>query len=178
MKIHKRQVVLGALVLALGTAVYLNWQFSPSKEKLVSSNEDVKTTSSDLGEAMYVNTNTIEKSVSQNIDLFSKLKQERETFRNSLKQEIEDSLSKQTNPKVVKILSSRLNRVFETLKLEDNVETIAKVKGINCLATISDQECVLAVGEKLDKSKVLVLTDIVKGQTGYECEKIKIIEKQ
>lgn len=46
MKIQKKHFILAALVLALGTAVYINWQFSDT-----SSN----TTSKELGAASYVN---------------------------------------------------------------------------------------------------------------------------
>ena len=33
MKFHKRQLILASLVVALGTAVYLNWQFSGNKKR-------------------------------------------------------------------------------------------------------------------------------------------------
>ena len=32
MKFHKRQLILASLVVALGAAVYLNWQFSDTHE--------------------------------------------------------------------------------------------------------------------------------------------------
>lgn len=49
MKIQKRHILLGSLVLALGAAVYLNWQFT--------GNDDMLTVdaSKKLGEAQYVN---------------------------------------------------------------------------------------------------------------------------
>ena len=46
MKFQKKHIVISALVLALGTAVYVNWQFS---------NTNTDTTSKELGAASYVN---------------------------------------------------------------------------------------------------------------------------
>ena len=53
MKFGKRQVVLAALVLALGAAVYLNWQFSDNNDLLAT---NVVQSTKELGEAKYVNT--------------------------------------------------------------------------------------------------------------------------
>lgn len=49
MKIQKRHILLGSLVLALGAAVYLNWQFTGNSDML---SVDA---SKKLGEAQYVN---------------------------------------------------------------------------------------------------------------------------
>ena len=52
MNFGKKQLILSALVLALGTAVYLNWQFSSGQE-LVDENSIIST--KELGEALFVN---------------------------------------------------------------------------------------------------------------------------
>ena len=49
MKIQKRHVLMASLVLALGAAVYLNWQFTGNSDML---SVDA---SKKLGEAQYVN---------------------------------------------------------------------------------------------------------------------------
>lgn len=49
MKIQKRHILMGSLVLALGAAVYLNWQFTGNSDML---SVDA---SKKLGEAQYVN---------------------------------------------------------------------------------------------------------------------------
>ena len=51
MGFRKKQVILAALVLALGTAVYLNWQFS-SNQDLIADNSIMST--KELGEAQFV----------------------------------------------------------------------------------------------------------------------------
>ena len=56
MKFGKRQLVLAALVVALGAAVYLNWQFSDNSD-LLAANTTVES-GKELGEAEFVNNNT------------------------------------------------------------------------------------------------------------------------
>ena len=55
MKIEKRHIVLASLVLALGTAVYINWQFGGTKQN---------TTAKELGAASYVNATVSNQSTS------------------------------------------------------------------------------------------------------------------
>ena len=57
MKFHKRQLILASLVVALGAAVYLNWQFS--EDKGLNSTGILESTK-ELGEARYVNTSHVE----------------------------------------------------------------------------------------------------------------------
>ncbi|MBQ7522672.1 MAG: SpoIIIAH-like family protein [Clostridia bacterium] len=60
MKIGKRQLILTGLVLALGTAVYLNWQFSANSDLLQGA--DTVSVSKELGQAEFVNTSVSQKS--------------------------------------------------------------------------------------------------------------------
>ena len=53
MAFGKRQLVLAALVVALGAAVYLNWQFSDNRALLATNT--VTTSQKELGEAQSVN---------------------------------------------------------------------------------------------------------------------------
>lgn len=50
MKFGKRELIMSALVLALGTAVYVNWQFSANETQLNADRSD-----EELGVAQYVN---------------------------------------------------------------------------------------------------------------------------
>lgn len=52
MAFGKRQLVLAALVVALGAAVYLNWQFSDNRDLLATNT--VTSSQKELGEAQYV----------------------------------------------------------------------------------------------------------------------------
>ncbi len=59
MKLGKRQLILTGLVLTLGAAVYLNWQFSSNTDLLTGAN--TLTVSKELGEAEFVNTSSDKK---------------------------------------------------------------------------------------------------------------------
>lgn len=54
MTFGKRQLLVGALVVALGAAVYLNWQFSSTQPEMVS--ETAASDTKELGQTVYVNT--------------------------------------------------------------------------------------------------------------------------
>lgn len=56
MTFGKRQLVIAALVTALGTAVYLNWQFSGVEPVSVNDSSPSVSTSKQLGQTTYVNT--------------------------------------------------------------------------------------------------------------------------
>ena len=56
MTFGKRQLMIGALVAALGTAVYLNWQFSGVQPVSVSGADESSSISKQLGQTTYVNT--------------------------------------------------------------------------------------------------------------------------
>ena len=53
MTFGKRQLLVGALVVALGAAVYLNWQFSGAQPVAVT---EESSQSKELGQTVYVNT--------------------------------------------------------------------------------------------------------------------------
>ncbi len=54
MTFGKRQLLVGALVVALGAAVYLNWQFSAVQPEPVT--ETAASDTKELGQTVYVNT--------------------------------------------------------------------------------------------------------------------------
>lgn len=56
MTFGKRQLVIGALVAALGAAVYLNWQFSGAQPVAVSESSESSVSAKQLGQTTYVNT--------------------------------------------------------------------------------------------------------------------------
>ncbi len=56
MTFGKRQLVIGALVAALGAAVYLNWQFSGARPVAVTDSPESSVAEKQLGKTTYVNT--------------------------------------------------------------------------------------------------------------------------
>ncbi len=197
MNFGKRQLILSALILALGTAVYLNWQFSSNKE-LIDTNKIMAT--KELGEAKFVN-NTVEENKGEEngekkdensgeeqkeepkeenaSEYFSKTKAARQKARDEatdmIKEILEDvKSSEETKAEAIKQASI----VAKNIEQEANIESLIRAKGFkDCLAFIQNEECSIVVGgAELTDNLAVAIKDIVSGQGGISADKIKIME--
>ncbi|MDR3178461.1 MAG: SpoIIIAH-like family protein [Oscillospiraceae bacterium] len=196
----KRQLVLAALVVALGTAVYLNWQFSANKDLVIT---DIESDSKELGEAQFVNNNVegqnaeIEDADSESDDVQNqevstkpqeegegknyfeqtklKRKKTHEEATNAIKK-ILDSVTSSESAKTEAIKQG--GEITKTIQQESNVESLLAAKGFEeSIAFIHNDECTVVVEKGLlNKNSLLDIKDIVVGQGGIAIEKIKIIE--
>lgn len=188
MNFGKKQLILSALVLALGTAVYLNWQFSSGQE-LVDENSIIST--KELGEALFVNNTPSnedddkkdekkEEEPKNASEYFSKTKSARQKARDEatemIKEVLEDSKSsEEAKAETIK----QASEVAKHIEQEANIESLIKAKGVtNCLAFIQNEECSVVVGggEALNENLAVAIKDIIAGQGGISPDKIKIIE--
>lgn len=106
MKLGKKQLILTGLVLTLGAAVYLNWQFSSNTDLL--SGADAVSVSKELGEAEFVNTSS-DKKVGESST-------EKSTVKSTAK-ETEKATEKNTNDKTT-TTSLNSDEYFAQAKLE------------------------------------------------------------
>lgn len=189
MVFKKKQIILAALVLALGTAVYLNWQFS-SNQDLIDDNSIMST--KELGEAQFVSNTTTQEQSEENkedkkeeepqnsSEYFSKAKSTRQKARDEatemIKEILEDTKSSdQAKSEAIKKASD----VAKNIEQEANIESLIKAKGItDCLAFIQNDECSVVVGggETLNENLAIAIKDIIAGQGGISPDKIKIVE--
>ncbi len=107
MKFGKRELIMSALVLALGTAVYVNWQFTANDSELSAGRND-----EDLGVAQYVNANISSKSDSSST---SSKSAESKSPSVSSKQE---SSSKNTSSNNTSSVKSNAEEYFSKVRLE------------------------------------------------------------
>lgn len=107
MKFGKRELIMSALVLALGTAVYVNWQFTANDSELSAGRND-----EDLGVAQYVNANISSKSDSSST---SSKSAESQSPSVSSKQE---SSSKNTSSNNTSSVKSNAEEYFSKVRLE------------------------------------------------------------
>lgn len=199
MKFAKRQLIIGALVVALGAAVYLNWQFS-SQDKLVNeASASASDTEKEIGEAKYVNTkapsekdstssdNSSKKSNAESTaaegktaeeyfaDQQLKRKQVQDEEVDLLKEIMEDaSKSDAAKAEAVKQAAEIAGRIEQ----QNNIEGLIKAKGFNnCIAFIQNGECSIVIEKgKVTDASAITIKDIVHGQSGIDFEKIKIAE--
>ena len=190
MNFGKRQLILGALVIALGASVYINWQFTDNQDLLAT---NTVTSTKELGKATYVNNEVmadkaLSESVPNNANLNSKTASEyftqtrsnrqkaREEEVDTLKEILEGAKSSE-QAKTEAITQATV--IAQNIEQETNVENLIKAKGfIECVSFIQNGECSVVVSSPngLLESEAITIRDVVCGQTGITYDKIKIIE--
>lgn len=200
MTFGKRQLVIAALVVALGAAVYLNWQFSGVQPVTVTDTESE--TAKQLGQTTYVNTevsnssdtsettsenSSVEANTSATGSTLSREQQEyfaNERINRSQSQEkaieslsdIIESASSSESAKQDAVKSAE--KLALAIKAESNIESEIKTKGFaDCLVSINNDSCSVIVPKgKLDDATAISIKDIVVRQGGIEYDKITISE--
>lgn len=203
MAFGKKQLVLAALVVALGAAIYINWQFTDN-QNLISTN--TLTSAKELGEAAYVNneitaqpttsttvTNSSNSEVSQlsttssnngqsaaSTDYFNQAQLSRQKTRDQaveLLKEILESAKSSEQAKATAI--EQAAAIAKNIEQESNIENLIRAKGYqNCLVFIQNGESsvVVTCPNGLLESDAITIKDIVSGQAGIPYDKIKIVE--
>ncbi|MCF2651684.1 SpoIIIAH-like family protein [Anaeromassilibacillus senegalensis] len=204
MKYGKRQLILASLVLALGAAVYLNWQFAGSGVK---TEGDVSSEpSSALGAAQLVNNSYVE-TVSDDLEStgdtlpefettpvdgeasgteaaapaaekLSDARMTRQTARDEAVELLEDILADAEADTAVKEAAvSEASAIAQNILKETNIESLVEAKGFaECVAYINGDTCTIVVnGDMEDAQNALIVRDIAVSETGLSAEKIKLI---
>lgn len=196
MKIGKKQLILTGLVLTLGAAVYLNWQFSGNTDLL--SGSDAVSVSKELGEAEFVNTSSDKKAGESTAKKSTELSSSKESIASASKssdeyfsqakvnrQQTQDDIAEMTK----KILESseesdtakaeavaKAAELATVMEQQTNVESLIKAKGFEeCMVFIQNGECSIVVRDSdLTADDALIIKDIATGQTGITVDKIKV----
>jgi stage III sporulation protein AH len=195
MKFHKRQLILAALVLALGAAVYLNWQFTDNKS-IIATNASSSQTSSEkqLGAAAYVNAGESSETSSKTEstasgssgklttsanEYFASARLTRQQARDAASETLKISLNDaNTKDELKQAAIDQSAQMAKNMEQEANVENLIKAKGfVDCVAFIQNGECNVAVASTgLLESEAVIIKDIAANQTGLQYAKIKIVE--
>ena len=203
MKYGKRQLILASLVLALGAAVYLNWQFAGTK---VQSAGDVSeaSASSALGAAQLVNNAYVEtvsdtpmnedgvlpetepadgaaessaaEETAAAVSASAKLSDARltrQTARDEAVELLEDILKDDSAEVAVKQAAV----IAQNILKETNIESLIEAKGFTeCVAYINGESCTVVVnGDMEDEQNALIVRDIAVSESGVSAENVKII---
>lgn len=179
MKFGRKQLVLASLVLALGAAVYLNWQFAGTNKLPIGEGGD---TSSQLGAAQLVN-NTYVETVSDDLqsksgaDMFAEARLSRQNSRDEAMELLDGVLANvEADSEAKKAAVEEASAMAQNILKETNVENLLKAKGYEeSVAYITTEDCSVVVAGDLAESDMLIVQEIVIEQTGFTAEKIKII---
>ncbi len=180
MKFGKKQLVLASLVLALGAAVYLNWQFAGTNKLPVGDNSGE---SSELGAAQLVNNAYVE-TVSDDLkqspnaaDAFSEARLSRQTSRDEAMKLLDEVLEKaDADTEAKKAAVEEASVIAQNILKETNVENLLKAKGYEeSVAYITEEDCSVVLSGDPQEADTLIIQEIVMEQTGFSADKIKII---
>ena len=182
---------MATLVVALGSAVFVNWYFTNSSNNVAGVNDTTSEYVQNLGEAKYVNSDkadTTEKSekkdnatatASKNTDYFATVKLKRtkahddalEKMKTLLKEAPEKSESAEE-------ISNSIDALSKTIKLEADIEALisAKLK-CECVVMINNDNVEVVVTKgNLNDASILQIMDAVLNNTEVKAENIKISE--
>lgn len=187
MKIKKRHIVLATLVVALSTAVFINWQMSDNQ------GISVTPTNRELGAVTYVN-NEFDSSLDEEevnaeiydstnlsksqIEYFASCRNDREKTQDEVKTmamevlELVDS-SEEAKEEAVE----QLNRLEDTFISQNRVETTLRAKGFSdCLCVLSKTSCTVIVPkDEMEENSAVIIKACVDDVADLPFEKINIV---
>ena len=194
MMIGKKHLVLAGLLIALGAAVYLNWQFAPTDTVVDTAGSEQNYTedgyvmvSSGLlsGSDTPADAQLTDEEEAVEAALikssFDKAREEREDTREEALETLRDilddaSLSESQKADAV----STAAKIAENMDTEASIEMLIKAKGYkDCVVVISDSQVNVvlpAISGGLQASDIAIIRDIVVGQMNISPSSIKIIE--
>ncbi len=178
MKFQKIYIVLAALVLALGTAIYVNWQFGGAQN----------TSAKELGAASYVNA-TVPCATADEAVSTSALSKEQENYfstertkRKSIQDEVIDKANEtlgleNVSDEDMTDAQRSIEKILKNFTTQDSIESIVKAKGFSeCLCYISDNGVSIIVPDsELNDSSALVIDDAVTSHYEVAYEDISIV---
>ncbi len=189
----KRQILLATLVVALGIAIYLNWQFSQTGKDLTLA-EDADA-SKNYGEAQFVGSDDEEEAdaidvtgitdmtdaiVTNNagedyfIEARLNKKQSRDEAVETLQNILKDSaITEEEKDNAITTAAS----ISTAIDAENNIETLIKAKGFSdCIAFIDgDKASIVIKTDGLLSTEVAQIKDILLGEIDIPAENITII---
>lgn len=171
-QVWKRRAVAAAVVVLVGTSVYLNWRYT----------DEVADASKVLGQSTLVNGETVgaEDEVSSGEDYFSTARLSRKQARDTAISMLEEAKAEENASEDV------FNEAAETLQVlagytvaESQIENLVIAKGYtDCVAFMGADSIsvVVSASEGLETADVARIKDIVIAETGYTADQIKIME--
>lgn len=168
----KKQIIIAALCVVLGLAVWLNMEYSAQNGGLSLTTESAE---KNLGDTKFVNADVQDDGASY----FENAQKERQTAREDAIKLIQEALSKTDiteEERAAKL--EELSATATAVTKEADIETALKAKNFKkVMAMISGQKCTVIVqtdGELLS-SQTLQIQDAVSSVAGIKLEDLKIV---
>ncbi len=186
--IRRRQLVMATLVVALGSAVFVNWYFTNSNDSVAGESAPTSEYVQNLGEAKYVSSDKAEgeskenqatATASKSTDYFATVKLKRKKAHDEALEKMKELLkAAPESSESAKEVSTAIDDLSETIKLEADIEALisAKLK-CECVVMINGENAEVVVTKgNLNDSSILQIMDAILNNTDVKSEKIKISE--
>lgn len=177
MIIGKKQIILASLVVGLGLAVYVNYQFAQTDGELTAAS--AAESNKNYGDAQLVDANDPSVDGMDPEAYFAEAKVTRQRSRDEAIETMKDMLtdaSIDANMKAEMVLkATELSKSVET---EGKIENLIKAKGFEDCMVYYDTEAVDVVvkTEGLQPEEVAQMKDIILDETSVPVENISIVE--
>lgn len=176
MILKKRHIVLAALVLALGVAVYLNWAFSDAaKDFAVSGTGDG---TKKYGDAQLVSGEGEDQAADAE-GYFSEARISRQKARDEAVATIQKVFADvEVDEEQRAAMTSKANQIATDIETEGKIENLIKAKGFeDCMVYISEDSAdVMVKTDGLLANEAAVIKDIIIQTTDIPVENVKILE--
>lgn len=182
----KKQILMAAMVVALGVAVYLNYYFSVQSPPVADTDAQTSV-SKNLGDAQYVNDNSTT-IVSDNgdgtdttgdpNDYFVQARQNRETARQEAINIVKDLMNNvKADDDTQKQALDKATAIAEAVEQESKIESLIKAKGFSdCVVYIENDKCNVVVrSDGLKPAEALQITEIVTDQSNITAKNVNIV---
>lgn len=186
--IKRRQLIMATLVVALGSAVFVNWYFTNSDNKTVEESETGSEYVQSIGEAKYVNsdnakteatTQNATATASKNTDYFTTVKLKRTKAHDEALADMKALLKEAPeSSKSAEEIGETIDDLSKTIKLEADIEALisAKLK-CQCVVMINNDNAEVVVTKgNLNDASILQIMDAVLNNTDVKAENVKISE--
>lgn len=175
----KKQLVLAALVLLLGAAVYLNYYVAANTPLSAQTGTDTPdgtetSTTQALGESVFVSNTT----AAQQEDYFDAARRSRESARQEALDILKDTLQDaKTDELTQQEAIATAATVAAAVEQEDAIESLIKAKGFeDCVVYIENGNCHVAVkAASLEEAQTLQILQIVTSQSAVAADAVSIV---
>lgn len=169
--IGRKQLLSFSLVFALALAVFVNWYYTKPQNNITSPEV---TTESNLGDAQYVNSNSVEIE-----NYFESAEINRKKAHGEAKDYLTEIINDENADSETKVVArEKLAKLSEQIKTESDIENLVTAQiNSKCLVTYSNEtiEIILPKGT-VNNESIIKIKDIILSKTKLTSDKITIIE--
>lgn len=184
MKIWKKNLVVGAVLVAVCAGIYVNWTYT--QNQTAANLEDTLNADKILSSDMLVMSNDVELNADQKVsntieDYFAAVRLSRQQARDSAVGLLQEAMAYNEDAQAAQT-DEKLEEIVQTALCEAQIESLVIAKGYtDCVAYISEDGISVAVASPeggMQKEDVAVIADIVMTQSDYTMDDIRVVEVQ